>query len=86
MTNDIREVSLPDGSTRKAIEVEFQTIREDWNEYELSDGTRVRAKNVISKILVFVDDEGNKLRDAVGDVEVMVQGSVTLSASSPKQD
>ena len=45
-----------------ATEVEFQTRKEDWNEYQLMDGTVIKMKLVVSGIFRIdglYDDEGN---------------------------
>ena len=45
-----------------ATEIEFQTRKEDWNEYQLMDGSIVRMKLVVSEILRIegvYDKEGN---------------------------
>ena len=36
----------------------YETVREEWNEYQLTDGTRVRIKDVVSKIGRVLDDAG----------------------------
>jgi hypothetical protein len=33
-----------------AVEVDFAPLREDWNEYSLADGTRLKMKIVITKV------------------------------------
>ena len=33
--------------------VDFQVIKEDWNEYELSDGTKLKVKLVLVDVLRF---------------------------------
>ncbi len=45
-----------------ATEVEFQTRKEDWNEYQLMDGTVIKMKLVVSQIFRIdgrYDNEGN---------------------------
>ena len=45
-----------------ATEVEFQTRKEDWNEYQLMDGSVIKMKLVVSEILRIegvYDAEGN---------------------------
>jgi len=45
-----------------ATEIEFQTRKEDWNEYQLMDGSVVRMKLVVSEIFRLegeFDAEGN---------------------------
>jgi hypothetical protein len=46
----------------KLTEIEFQTRKEDWNEYQLMDGTVIKMKLVVSEILRIegvYDEEGN---------------------------
>lgn len=50
------------GRQAEAEEVEFFTRKEDWNEYQLSDGTIIRMKTVVTdvfKVTGEVDPEGN---------------------------
>jgi len=45
-----------------ATEIEFQTRKEDWNEYQLMDGSVVKMKLVVSEIFRLegmYDNEGN---------------------------
>ena len=45
-----------------ATEVEFQTRKEDWNEYQLMDGSVIKMKLVVSTIFRvdgMYDNEGN---------------------------
>lgn len=45
-----------------ATEIEFQIRKEDWNEYQLMDGTTIKMKLVVSEIFRIegvYDDEGN---------------------------
>jgi len=45
-----------------ATEVDFQTRKEDWNEYQLMDGSEIKIKLVVSGIFRIdgmYDDEGN---------------------------
>ena len=45
-----------------ATEVEFQTRKEDWNEYQLMDGSIIKMKLVVSGIFRIdglFDNEGN---------------------------
>ena len=77
----IVKVKLADGRDVNAMEVAFDIRREDWNEYELSDGGRVRVKTVVQKILKVVDDEGRQVYDANGDPIMIARNSVVISAS-----
>lgn len=45
-----------------ATEVDFQTRKEEWNEYQLMDGTSIKMKLVVSEIFKVADEydeEGN---------------------------
>lgn len=42
---------LPNGSEVEATNVDFETMKEDWNEYKLEDGTVLRFKTVVSSII-----------------------------------
>ena len=55
----IRELILPDGTKLRGIELEFEILKEDWNEYQLSDGTKLRVKNALVKAFRVVDEAGN---------------------------
>ena len=37
--------------TVDGIDLDFRTLREEWNEYETEDGTRIRVKLVVSEII-----------------------------------
>ena len=77
----IVKVKLPDGRDVNAVEAAFDIKREDWNEYELTDGGRVRVKTVVQKILKVVDDEGRQVYDGNGDPIMIARNSVVISAS-----
>lgn len=50
------------GEEVDATEVEFQTRREDWNEYQLMDGSSIKMKLVVSRMFRIdgqYDNEGN---------------------------
>lgn len=45
------KVRLPNGRELGAMDVDFETIKEDWNEYALEDGTVLKFKTVVSSII-----------------------------------
>jgi len=45
------KVRLPNGRELGAMDVDFETIKEDWNEYTLEDGTVLKFKTVVSSII-----------------------------------
>ena len=52
------------GREVEATDIGFRQVREDWNEYELQDGTTLRMKTVVSDIVRVegeYDNEGNPI-------------------------
>lgn len=45
------KVRLPDGRMVEAEDLDFESVKEEWNEYKLEDGTVLKAKLVVSKVL-----------------------------------
>ncbi len=45
-----RRVTLPTGETVEAVQVDITAELEQWNEYELNDGTLARLKAVVTNI------------------------------------
>ena len=43
-----------------ATELDFQTRKEDWNEYQLMDGTAIKMKLVVSDIFKVPDEYDNE--------------------------
>jgi hypothetical protein len=44
------KLKMPDGSEVEATPMEFKTVEENWNSYELHDGTVLRLKTTPIKI------------------------------------
>ena len=44
-------VRLPNGTEVEAMNVDFETVKEDWNEYKLKDGTILKFKTVVSNVI-----------------------------------
>jgi len=61
-------------------ELQFEIAREDWNEYKLLDGGRVRVKNTVARIFRVVDEEGNPQYNPDGDPELLVRHSSQVVA------
>ena len=74
-------VKVPvNGEECDAIEMDFQIHDESWNEYRLTDGTRVRTKSIVSRILRILDDEGSPAFNDEGDPLVYVRHRVEIVA------
>ena len=68
----IKTISMPDGSEAKAQEVGFKLQHEDWSIYTLPDGTVVKLKTTVLKILQILDNDGRPARTVEGDPFLIV--------------
>ena len=72
----------PDGKNIQVQEIDFDTVKENWNEYHLGDGTTVRVKTIVLKIFQILDDEGKPTETADGDPNVLVRSENRVTASA----
>lgn len=77
----IIKIPLGDGTEANAIEQEFEIGREEWNEYKLVDGGRVRVRTSVLKIFRAVDESGKPLSGPDGDPIISVRHTIQVSAS-----
>ena len=77
----IKTITMPDGSQAKAQEIDFQPQVENWNQYTLPDGTVVKVKTTVLKILQVLDDKGNPARTVEGDPFLIVNHRIDVIAS-----
>lgn len=61
-----------------AIEVDFKTKKEEWNEYEAGDGSTIRMKLVVSKIARTSD------YDSDGNPVYVIKSSNVVDVSCPE--
>lgn len=69
------------GKEVDATEVEFQTRKEDWSEYQLMDGSVLKMKLVVGDILRIegmYDEEGNPLYRVKSSNVVMIKSPDAL--------
>jgi len=45
------KIRLPNGREVEAKQVDFEVVREDWNEYKLEDGTVLKFKAIVTDII-----------------------------------
>ncbi len=64
----------------KAIEQQFEIKREDWNEYTLLDGGKVRVKTTVGRIFRVLDESGKPAVTPQGDPNVIVRHQTQVVA------
>jgi len=68
-----------EGQDIPAEEMEFEVEKEGWSVYLLSDGTRIKMKNIVARVLRLVDrykEDGEPL--------YLLQGSPVISSIVPQ--
>jgi hypothetical protein len=81
MSGKIRDITFPDGQTRKVKELDFEIISEPWAEYKLSDGTRLKLKIIGLKAYRVLYPDGKPAYNPEGDPFIIMRHNVQLSAS-----
>jgi len=81
MPGRIKDVTFPDGVTRKVEEMDFDIVKEDWNEYQLSDGTYMKMRAVVAKIYWVLDPTGKRMFTPDGDPMLLVSSGNQVVAS-----
>lgn len=81
MPGKIKELTFPDGETRKVEEIDFEIVKEDWNEYQLADGSYLKYKSVVYKVFWVLDDAGKRTFTMEGDPHLIVRSSAQVVAS-----
>lgn len=77
----IVHIPIEGGKSVDAIEQPFTPVREEWDEYELADGGRIRIKTVVQRIYRIVDSEGRATTNPDGDPAVVVRHGTIIVAS-----
>jgi len=68
------------------MEVPFEVVREDWNEYALEGGVRVRVKASDAKIGRQVDAAGNYTVNEHGEPAVLVRYALEVVTAKGSND
>ena len=77
-----RIVKMPLGSEEvDAYELDYETIKEDWNQYKLTDGRVVRVRVITSRISQVVDADGKDQFHPDGSPFLLVSNRVEIVAS-----
>lgn len=69
------------GKDYDAREEEFEIFREEWSEYRLLSGGRLRLKTVVQKILQVLDEDGKALMDEQGESVMFVKHGSIISST-----
>jgi len=76
-----RTIKIPfEGKTVDGLDMDFKSIKEDWNEYQINDGTIVRMKVVVVNIAKLTDKYDNE-----GNPVYIVKTSNVLAISAPEK-
>lgn len=76
------KIPLPNGQVVDAVEVSYSIVKEEWNEYEMADGGRVRVKASVQKMLRVLDANGKGAVTEEGDPQVLVRSNIEVVSSS----
>ncbi len=77
----IKEMTFPDGVTRKVEELDFDIVKEDWNEYQLADGSYLKVKTIVVKVFWVLDEQENRAYTVEGDPYLLVRSNNQIAAS-----
>ena len=75
------KIQINDGEDHDAYEMDFDILSEQWNEYQLQDGSRVRVKVSALKIYRILDTEGRPAYTSDGDPLVWVRYNTNIVSS-----
>lgn len=81
MPGRTKDITFPDGNTRKVEELDFDIVKEDWNEYQLSAGSYLKLKTVLQRVFWVLDIEGNRMYNDDGDPFLLIRSSNQVVAS-----
>jgi hypothetical protein len=77
-----RNIKVPfQGTAVDGEDMDFKTIREEWNEYQTGDGSTIRVKLVLTNIVKLKD----KYDPVTGDPIYFVRSSNVLSVSASEK-
>ncbi len=81
MVRSLTRITEPDGNIVFAEDIKFKTIKEDWNVYELDDGSNVRIKIIAQKIAKKLEDDKKTISyNEQGEPIYNVRYSITIVA------
>lgn len=75
------KVQLPNGEERDALELDFEIGNEQWNEYKLLDGGRIRLKTTALKIFRVLDNDGKPAYASDGEPLMFIRHNTQVVAT-----
>jgi len=69
-----RQINV-NGENLDVVDVEFEPAKEQWNEYSLADGGRVRIKLSVNRVLQVLNPDGSQARTPDGERFLVVQST-----------
>jgi hypothetical protein len=76
-----RPVRVPfEGKTVEGVDLDFKALKEEWNEYQVNDGSIIRMKVVVTNIAKIIDRY-----DTDGNPIYVVKSSNVLTVSAPEK-
>jgi len=69
------------GVDHEAVEISFEIVKEDWNEYKLLDGGRVRTKTVVQRIFKVTEADGSQTKTPAGEPLYIVRHNTQVVPS-----
>ncbi len=74
------KIQAPDGRVIEAEDVDFDVVKEEWNEYRLKDGTVLKIKLVIGSVIRTED-----YNPMTGDPTYLLQSTNVVKAVVPEK-
>ncbi len=87
MAKKISRIPNPDGHGETLAEdLEYETIKEDWNIYKIEDGTTIKIKMVVNKIYRGLMDDEKTIRYAPDGIPLYTaRWSVVMAPDAPEK-
>ena len=68
-----------------ALDIPFKAVKEDWNIYELEDGTEIKVRFNVAKISRVLGPDGKSFIQPNGDIAYNINGNPTMVVNTPKE-
>ena len=55
------------------VEIDFDPVKEQWNEYELRDGGRIKMRLTVQRVYQMLDEQGQPAKTPTGDRFLVIE-------------